>query len=410
MAEVERRAIIEAEPVDRPADTQINGQEWWTLSLMPEKFQFDTPIPQLTVSLMGTDAMGAEVFKGLLLQRHKFKAIFAPDNPKDALRKAVEEENEKREDSHKIKLFDLNPNTMKDPETVDRFSDENTELGIFASVTYIAPKEIYEGPRKSTIGIHDSYLDEGRGGNAAGNAILKTDKSSKNGDHRMQVSGVTVYEVAEGEDEGDKFFQQKTAIWDTDTPFNLFPDSTLPIGSQLMLNTVEMFARGLEDQIRTPQDLSIDTKEQLLGKRGIDWNRPSVEIYDELRGSLPFMPYAILNPGEEVDIESYLENPHNVMNIRSGVAWLVDRKYPNVEAGTVVEIGKDGMVIATVDGAIRVKRVQDSRVRKGNKTGRIIEFDADKRGKTMPSEDYAQEKGIEVGYKFISPKKQQLAA
>ncbi len=138
--------VIVAGPVERPKDSDISGLELSSIDLMPEEFRFDTPVPQLTVSLMGTDAMGAEVFLGLLPQGHKFKAIFAPPNPKDSLRQAVEKENENREDADKIKLYDLTPETMKDPETVARFSDENTDLGIFASVTYIAPEAVYAGP------------------------------------------------------------------------------------------------------------------------------------------------------------------------------------------------------------------------------------------------------------------------
>ncbi len=406
------REVITAGSLGPPENSDILGQSWSEIDLMPPEYRFNTPVPQMTVSLMGTDAMGAEVFKGVLLQGHKFKAVFAPPNPNDALRQAVEEENEKREEGNKIDLYDLvpdtesKPGTMKDPETIARFSDENTDLGIFASVTYIAPEAIYAGPKRKTIGIHDSYLDNGRGGNAAGNAIIKTEKDKKDGTRRVQMSGVSVYEVTTGEDEGDKFFQQQTAIWDTDNTFNLFPDSTLPIGSKLMVNTVEMFARGLENKIRTPQDLTIDTKEKLIGKRWIDWNRPSVEIYDELRGALPYLPFAELTPGEEVDIDAHLAEYHPIWNLRAGISWMVDKSYPDVEPGTVVEIGEKGMIVTTADSAIRVEKIQQSSARRGKKTGKIIEIDTKQRGKSIN----ADQSGITVGYKFMSPNKELQAA
>jgi hypothetical protein len=77
------REVITAGTLAPPEDSNIVGQSWSEIDLMPPEYRFNTPVPQMTVSLMGTDAMGAEVFKGVLAQGHKFKAIFAPPNPKD---------------------------------------------------------------------------------------------------------------------------------------------------------------------------------------------------------------------------------------------------------------------------------------------------------------------------------------
>ncbi len=396
--------IVLAEAAVRPSDSTIEPQPWSEISLMPEELRLDTPIPQLTISLMGTDLMGEQVYLRLKAQGHKFQAIFAPPGEKDRLRKAVQKDNEEFDENEKITIYDLTEETMKDPETVSRFSDKNTDLGVFASVTYKAPEGIYNGPKKGTIGIHDSYLDEGRGGNAAGNAIRKRKKYKG-----INASGVTVYGVVDGEDEGDKFFQARSAFWDNDTPFNWFPESTVPIGSELMANTVEMFARGMEDKIRTAQDLSINKKEALIEKWGVDWNKPSEEIFAELRGTLPYSPYTVLRPGEEVDISEHLKKQHPVINLSAGVAWLRDRGYKDVEPGTIVEISDEGITVATIDGGIRIKTLQSSEVYAGPKTGKIFEK-KELRGSKAPATEYANAHGISVGDKFVSINKEELAS
>ncbi len=387
-----RERVIEAKLPLRPGDTEIVGQSWDEISFIPEELGSESPIPHLTISLMGTADFGDQAYQILKKQGHKFYAIFAPDNPRDALRKAVMADNEKLPEGERVPLYTLSAEAMKDPETAKRFSDENTDLGVFASMTEMVDETIYNGPKLGTIGMHDSYLDEGRGGSAGANAIKKGKK----------FSGVSIYQVTKGTDEGEKYLQAKTAIYDTDTIFSLFTESTFPIGVRLLTDTVELIARGRADEIRKLQDLTKDTYEPRVLKEPAKWNSSAKEIYDEMRASLNLPSYTELLPDTEVAIEDYESKPHPIYNLAE-IAWLPDRNYSEYEPGTIAEITDKGVVITTNDGCIRVNSFQLSEAYRGRKTGKTYE-NREKRDKTkLNGIQFTDVCSLEVGMKLASP-------
>ncbi len=389
MAVAER--IIEAQPAARPPDSQITAQPWSEISTMPSEFQFDTPVPSLSISLMGTGGFGEQTYQRLKNQGHKINVVFAPPNPNDPLRQAVNADNETREEGNKIYLYDLSKEELGKPEAAANFADETTDLGVFASVTEIVGENIFNAPKYGTIGMHDSLLPEGRGGSAGNNALIKG----------KDTSGISIYQLDDGVDTGDILLQAKVALLKTDTPFSLFADTT-PIGVDLLCNSVELIARQQDHVIRREQDRSIDTSEPLIRKSAVDWNQDSEKVYDYLRGSLNQGPYSELLPEEGVDLKEYLGNSHDIINF-TDIAWLPDRKYQFFKPGTIVDINDAGMIVATKGGAVRIGRLQQSRLNKSEKSGKMIEAKKEKRGPRMKALDYALANGLSIGQMFVVP-------
>ncbi len=370
--------IIEAKPpeIKNPLETA-----WSEISFMPEGIRDETPIPSLEISLMGQGAFGAESYEGLKMQGHHVGVVFAPlgENP---LRKAVLADQEKGID---VKLYELTGKRedLDTPEAAAQFNQNNPDIGVFASMTTIAPKDVYNGPRMGTLIYHNSLVPKGRGGSAMEHALSRGDT----------VGGISIILADEGADTGDIVLQSPMELYKHDTPFSVNAD-TYKLGVQMILDSVEIAARGKLDEVRIPQDKTIDTQEPYLGKLPVDWSKPAEEVYDFIRGLLNKKPYAVLDKNK----------PFDVLNMAGDVAWMPDRTYTGVEPGTIVEIADKGMVVVAGNGeTVRVGTLQKSKIYKGKDSGGIFETKKPENiGKRKPAASLFDEEGVVVGQKFIA--------
>lgn len=371
--------VIEAKPpeIKNPLDIA-----WDEISFMPEGVRDQNTIPPLRISLMGQGAFAYETYEGLKSQGHNVGIVFAPLG-KNPLREAVLKD---QQDGIDVKLYDLTgrKEDLATPEAAANFNQNGPDIGIFASMTTIAPKEIFDGPKMGTLIYHNSLLPEGRGGSAMENALSK-------GRGR---SGISILLADAGADTGDIVLQAPMELYKSDTPFSVNSD-TYKLGVKMMLESVEVAARGKLDEIRVPQDKTIDTQEPFIGKPVIDWRKSSEEVYDFLRGVLNKKPFALLDA-----------NKPFILNATGGITWLLDRYYGNVEPGTIVEISDKGMVVVTGDGgAVRIGSLQPSQIYRGRETGTIYETRKPEQiGIKKPAIELATDGVISVGQKFAALK------
>lgn len=370
--------IIEARPPEIKNPLEI---AWSEISFIPEGIRDESPIPSLEVSLMGQGAFGAESYEGLKKQGHHIGVVFAPpgENP---LRKAVIADQEQGFD---VKLYDLTgrKEDLATPEAAKQFNQNNPDIGVFASMTTIAPKEVYDGPRMGTLIYHNSLVPKGRGGSAIEHALSRGDNEG----------GISIILADEGADTGDIVLQAPMELYKTDTPFSVNAD-TYKLGVQMMLDAVEIAARGKLDEVKVPQDKTVDTHEPFLGKLPVDWSKSAEEVYDFMRGLLNKKPYAVLDPNK----------PFDVINMAGDIAWLPEITYMGVTPGTIVELTDKGMVVVAGDGQIvKVGTLQTSKIYKGKESGTIFETKkAENIGKRKPAATLFEEKGIQVGHTFAS--------
>lgn len=372
--------VIEAKPpeVKNPLETA-----WSEISFMPDGIRDKNPVPPLEVSFMGQGAFGFETYQQLKDQGHHIGVVFAPPG-ENALRKAVLAD---QEAGINVKLFDLTGKRedLATPEAASNFNGNTPDIGVFASMTTIAPKEVFSGPKMGTLVYHNSKVPNGRGGSAMEHALSRGDKEG----------GISIILADEGADTGDIVLQAAMELYENDTPFSVNND-TYKLGVQMMLDAVEIAARGKLEEVKTPQDKTIDTLEPFLGKLPVDWNMPAENVYNFLRGLLNKKPYAILDANK----------PLNVLNMAGDIAWLPDRKYQGVEPGTIMEITDKGMVVSTGDGgAVRIGVVQQSQIYLGRESGTVYETKKmENIGKRKPAQQVLAEQEIQVGHRLILPK------
>lgn len=210
------------------------------------------------------------------------------------------------------------------------------DLMLVVSWRYMIPPEVYRRPRLGTFVFHDSLLPEYRGFSPTVWAII-------NGENH---TGATLFEIAEGVDEGDIVDQQVVPIG---------PDDIISAVMERVTQTyLTLLKRNLDSLIngtapRIPQDHSRATYtcKRLPEDSHIDWSAPSTNIYNLIRAvTFPYSGAYTYLSGQKL----YIWNAKRVINGRRYIANI---------PGRIVEIRPgEGVVVLTGNGSILLTQVQ----------------------------------------------------
>lgn len=224
------------------------------------------------------------------------------------------------------------PEGMRAPEVYAEYIKLKPDLNVMAFVTSIIPESILNYPKSGTIQYHPSLLPKHRGGSAINWAII-------NGETK---TGVTIFWPDKGIDTGPILLQKEVEISPNDTVGSLYFDKLFPLGIEALIESIELIKKGIAPHI--PQDESQATYEGLCTEKYavINWLQPVAKVYNLVRGTNP-QPGAV----------TYLQGKRLKLFDSELLAGDV-REAP----GQVINITKQGFVVAAVNGAILVKRVQ----------------------------------------------------
>jgi methionyl-tRNA formyltransferase len=210
------------------------------------------------------------------------------------------------------------------------------DLMLAVSWRYMIPRFIYERARIGAYVFHDSLLPAYRGFSPSVWAIINGE------DH----TGVTLFEMAEGVDEGDIVDQDCVPIRPDETIAEVLERVTSRYLSLLERNIGDLLAGRVAAR---PQDARCATYccKRVPADNEIDWSRPTAEIYNLVRAVT--RPY----PGA-----------YTFLGGKRVVVWAVRR--PDVESryvgrvpGRLVQITPGGeAVVLTGDGSLIVSRAE----------------------------------------------------
>jgi len=179
--------------------------------------------------------------------------------------------------------------------------------------------------------VHTSLLPEYRGAAPINRAVINGDR----------VTGVTTMLMSSEMDAGDILLQEKVPIERDDTAESLF-EKMAPVAAELLARTLE----GLEEGWLSPapQDHSAATYAPKLTREtaNIDWFRSSLDIYNLVRGTIPW-PGAYTHWGGQT-LKIWKTEPVEGRN--------------GPEPGTIIEVGKEGLIIQTGKGRLRIEELQ----------------------------------------------------
>jgi len=210
------------------------------------------------------------------------------------------------------------PPKVRDAAFLESIAALRPEAGVVVAYGKILPKALLDIPPRGFLNVHGSLLPKYRGAAPIQRAIERGERET----------GVTIMRIDEELDHGPMLLAARTPI-DPDEHTPALAARLATIGAAALLESF--------DAPETPQDHEQATFAPKIDKSEglIDWSQPARAIYDKFRAFDPW-PGVFTPELKLIDIE------------------------PTQHAGTpgtIVAID-EGVVIATGEGAIRLKTVQ----------------------------------------------------
>lgn len=280
----------------------------------------------MRVVFMGTPEFSVPSLKALHASFEVVGVYTQPDKPQG--RKMIPQAPAVKQCAEELGIPVFQPKNFKDPETIKEL--ESLEPDFLAVIAYglLLPKAVLEIPKKAAINAHASLLPKHRGASPMQAAILAGDP----------WTGVTTMLMDLGLDTGDMLLKRKIPL--ARKRIQEVHDELAQISAELFRETIEHF-ESIAPEKQDPSEATFTTK--LTREHGlIDLAQSAEDIERAFRAYYPWPGITLLRGGKRLKI-------HGLSLIEG----------PSDEApGTVTEIAKEGIIIATGQGLIRLESLQ----------------------------------------------------
>lgn len=255
--------------------------------------------------------------------------VTQPDRPKGRGKKLAPPP--VKEKALSLGLEVMQPQKIKTEEATKILEELKPDLMIVVAYGQILSKRLLDIPRLGCINVHASVLPKLRGASPINWSIVTGETET----------GVTTMYMSEGLDEGDMIDVMTLSITEHMTA-SMLHDELMVLGSRTLRKTLESISKG--DIHRTPQDSSLSTYAPILKKEmaRVNWQASAHEIGCLIRG---FDPWPV----------AYTHYQDQVMKLYSPKVESYDG---NECPGTIIEVTKAGILVATGDKALRVSEIQ----------------------------------------------------
>ncbi|MEC0243538.1 methionyl-tRNA formyltransferase [Paenibacillus dokdonensis] len=303
----------------------------------------------MKIVFMGTPAFAVPSLRMLLDEGYNVVAVVTqPDRPQG--RKKVLMPTPVKEVALEQGIPVLQPQRMRSPEAVAELAAYKPDLIVTAAYGQILPKGVLELPANGCVNVHGSLLPQYRGGAPIQRCIINGETET----------GITLMYMAEGLDTGDMIAQVKIQIDEEDTSGTLFEKLSIA-GAALLKEQMPRLANGrLKAEVQDEQKASYAPNLKREDEK-IDWNASTRDIYNQIRGLVPF------------------SGAFTLWNDEVFKAWAsrkTDKASKEADPGTVLQLTDQGIEVKTGDASLWLTRIQPS----GKKQMEAAEF---VRGNTM---------------------------
>jgi len=230
----------------------------------------------MNLVFMGTPEFAVPTLKALAAAGHTIGAVFTqPDKP--AGRGGQLTAPPLKRQALAMGLPVLQPAKIRPPEVFQLLKSLEPEAIVIVGYGKIIPQHIIDLPRYGCINLHASLLPRYRGAAPINWAIIGGET----------VTGVTTMRIDAGLDTGDVLLMRETEIGLEEDAVSL-GRRLAEMGAPLMLETLEGVARGTISPL--PQNHALATLAPILKKEDgeIAWERPAGEIFNRVRGLVPW--------------------------------------------------------------------------------------------------------------------------
>ena len=283
----------------------------------------------MRVVFMGTPDIAATCLKKILADGFEVVGVYSqPDRPKG--RHMTLEPTPVKQVAMDAGIPVFQPESFREEEAVEQLRLLKPDVCAVVAYGRILPQRVLDIPALGCINIHASVLPKYRGSAPYQWAVLDG----------LEETGVTAMYLVREMDAGDIIDVSKTPIGENETAGELL-DRLAVLGADLLSKTLTRFAAG-EEIKRTPQEESLVSYAPMLDKSmcKIDWHKTARQIHNQVRGLHPW-------PVATMELNGTLFKVHET-RVVSGSG----------EAGSILELNKNGLVIACGEGAVEIRSLQ----------------------------------------------------
>ncbi|EME8861820.1 MULTISPECIES: methionyl-tRNA formyltransferase [Enterobacter] len=284
----------------------------------------------LRIIFAGTPDFAARHLDALLSSGHKVVGVFTqPDRPAGRGKKLMPSPVKVLGEEHGLPIFQ--PASLRPQENQQLVADLNADVMVVVAYGLILPKAVLDMPRLGCVNVHGSLLPRWRGAAPIQRSLWAGDAET----------GVTIMKMDVGLDTGDMLFKLACPITNEDTSATLY-DKLADLGPQGLIETLQQLA----DNTATPevQDEALVTYAEKLSKEEaqLDWSLSAAQLERCIRAFNPWpMSWMMID-----------DQPVKVWK-----ASVIDGD-TSEEPGTIIEVSKQGIQVATAKGILNLESLQ----------------------------------------------------
>ncbi len=225
---------------------------------------------------LGTPAFAVPTLDRILAAGHEVVAVYTqPDRPKGRGGALAASPVKTVAVSHDLPVHQ--PERIRRPEPVAHLASLHPDAMVVVGYGQIIPQSIIDIPPLGIINVHASLLPRYRGAAPVQWALARGES----------ITGVTTMRIDAGLDTGDILLMRETPISSGETAIELGARLAI-LGADLLVETLDGLRAGTI--VPRKQDSSQATLAPILRKEDgvIDWNLPASEIYNRVRGFVPW--------------------------------------------------------------------------------------------------------------------------
>ncbi|MFV5240801.1 methionyl-tRNA formyltransferase [Enterobacter mori] len=284
----------------------------------------------LRIIFAGTPDFAARHLDALLSSGHKVVGVFTqPDRPAGRGKKLMPSPVKVLGEEHGLPIFQ--PASLRPQENQQLVADLNADVMVVVAYGLILPKAVLDMPRLGCVNVHGSLLPRWRGAAPIQRSLWAGDAET----------GVTIMKMDVGLDTGDMLFKLACPITNEDTSATLY-DKLADLGPHGLIETLQQLA----DNTATPevQDEALVTYAEKLSKEEaqLDWSLSAAQLERCIRAFNPWpMSWMMID-----------DQPVKVWK-----ASVIDGD-TSEEPGTIIEVSKQGIQVATAKGILNLESLQ----------------------------------------------------
>ncbi len=285
----------------------------------------------MNIVFAGTPQFTVPALDAIFASKHTLSALYTqPDRPKGRGRSIQASAAKIWAKAHDIPVYQ--PLNFKQQEARDELKALNPDVLVVIAYGLILPPEVLHIPKLGCINVHASLLPDHRGAAPIQYSILNNDTTT----------GVSIMQMDAGMDTGPVFKTATCPIQPSTTAGELH-DVLSELAAQPLLDVLD----ALESNpiiTPTPQNHALATYAPKIRTQDarIDWSKSANTIANQIRAFNPF-PIARTTAGDE------MLKIHQATALNQPTA---------AQPGTVLDINKTGLLIATGENILHVKIIQ----------------------------------------------------